>query len=84
MITKLPGMPARKNVKLPEIKERRLIRPDEEQLALLEKAIYHSFKMTFSLDSSQTSKVCYEGKAVITGVDLKDFFKLIVKTYATL
>lgn len=74
--------------KLPEIKERRISRPDSEQLAILEKAIYHSFRMTFKHDASGSSKVFFNGEPVhgsaADGVKLNNFFKLIVQTYATL
>jgi len=75
-------MPAKKKIKFPELKERRLVRPDAEQLALLEKSIYHSFKMKFSKDIN--SEICYDGQPVKLNGDLKEFFQLIVKTYATL
>jgi hypothetical protein len=74
-------MPVKK-IKYPTPKERRIVRPDAEQLALLEKSIYHSFKMMFSKDSA--SEICFEGEPVRLNGDLKDFFELIVKTYANL
>jgi hypothetical protein len=74
-------MPVKK-IKYPTIKECRIVRPDAEQLALLEKAIYHSFKMKFSKD--ETSEICYDDEPVKLNGDLKDFFQLIVKTYANL
>ncbi|MBS1526682.1 MAG: hypothetical protein JST19_13580 [Bacteroidetes bacterium] len=74
-------MPAKK-ISYPELKERRLERPDAAQLALLEKSIYHSFKMKFSKDPN--SGICYDGEPVKLGGDLNDFFQLIVKTYANL
>ena len=75
-------MAAKTKIKFPAQKERRIIRPDAEQLALLEKSIHHSFKMKFSKDPS--SKICFDGEPVILNGDLKDFFQLIVKTYANL
>ena len=74
-------MPAKK-IKYPTPKERRIVRPDAEQLALLEKSIYHSFKMKFSKDPA--SELCFDGEPVKLKGDLKDFFELIVKTYANL
>lgn len=83
---KLAGKSVKK--KLPEIKHRRILRPDSEQLAVLEKAIYHSFKMTFKPDDSGASQLLYDGQPVKGSagnvIDLNHLFKLIVSTYATL
>jgi len=75
-------MAAKKRIRFPAQKERRLVRPDTEQLDLLEKSIYHSFRMKFSKDPN--SGICYDGESVKLNGDLKDFFQLIVKTYANL
>lgn len=74
-------MPAKK-IKYPTPTEHRIVRPAAEHLALLEKSIYHSFKMKFSKDAA--SGICYDGEPVKLNGDLKDFFQLIVKTYANL
>ena len=67
---------------------KRIQRPDEEQLMLLEKAIFHSYKLTFKADASGASNVLYDGEPVIGStsdqIDLNSFFKLIVQTYSTL
>lgn len=79
-------MPVKK--KFPPAPHKRVTRPDAEQLALLEKAIYHSYKMTFVEDPGGNSNLLSDGIPVkgakTVKVDLNDFFKLIVKTYSTL
>jgi len=60
-------------------------KPDPREMQILEKAIYHSFKMLTKEASSGT--LLYDGKPVagIGGaLDLKELFSKIVHTYSLL
>ena len=79
-------MPAKK--KFPPDTHKRINRPSAEDLAILEKAIYHAFKMTFVSDENASTAIYFEGKPVKPRegeqVELSEFFNRIVKTYSTL
>jgi hypothetical protein len=79
-------MPAKK--KFPQTTHKRITRPDGEQLAILEKAIYHGYKMCFIADQESVSNIFYDGLPVnVKGggpLELDKFFSLIVKIYSTL
>lgn len=62
-------------------------KPLNSEISLLEKAIFHSFKLTFEDDPTGKSLLRYDGKPVVfknESGDLKDLFKKIVNCYSTI
>jgi len=82
--------PSGKAVKLPDVWERYIDRPTNEQLELLGKAIYHLYKMLFQEDSVGSSNLVYNGIPICPlnsdgePFDLKLLFEMIVNVYAIL